>query len=149
MVRLFFYLGVLLASLISLTTTAQTDDFTKDIEKLLSINGSAATYDMAFDQMVAQFKMMKPDAPDSIWKQVRTEVFNKEIAALNKQLIPIYKKHLAQSDVKGLIEFYQSPLGKKLTIATGAITKESMQLAQTWGMGLGQKMTGFLTEKGY
>ncbi|MBT6006160.1 MAG: DUF2059 domain-containing protein [Prolixibacteraceae bacterium] len=104
---------------------------------------------MAFDQMVAQFKMMKPDAPDSIWKQVRTEVFDKEIVVLNKQLIPIYKNHLTHNDVKGLIKFYESPLGKKLTVAIRAITKESMQIAQTWGMGLGQKLTGFLTEKGY
>jgi len=138
-----------LASLISLTANGQTDDFEKDIEKLLSINGSSAAYDMAFDQMVAQFKMMKPDAPDSIWKQVRTEVFDKEIVVLNKQLIPIYKNHLTHNDVKGLIKFYESPLGKKLTVAISAITKESMQIAQTWGMGLGQKLTGFLTEKGY
>lgn len=58
-------------------------------------------------------------------------------------------KHLTHSDVKELIQFYESPLGKKLTAATGKITSESMQMAQTWGMGLGNKINGYLQEKGY
>lgn len=149
MTRLLFSLGVLLASLISITSNAQTDEYGKDIEKLLTINGSSAAYDLAFDQMVAQFKLMKPDAHNEVWKQVRTEVFDKEIAALNKQLVPVYKKHLSHNDVKGLIKFYESPLGQKLTSATGNMTGETMQLAQTWGMGIGQKITTYLAEKGY
>ncbi|MBN1986334.1 MAG: DUF2059 domain-containing protein [Prolixibacteraceae bacterium] len=146
MTRFFYILGFLLASLLA---TAQTSDFEKDIEKLLSVNGSSAAYDLAFDQMVAQFKMMKTEAPDEVWKQVRTEVFDKEIAALTKQLIPIYKKHFTHEDIKGMIAFYESPLGKKLTDTTGKITTETMQMAQTWGIQLGGKINTFLQEKGY
>lgn len=146
MTRFFYILGFLLASLLA---TAQTSDFEKDIEKLLSVNGSSAAYDLAFDQMVAQFKMMKTEAPDEVWKQVRTEVFDKEIAALTKQLIPIYKKHFTHEDIKGMIAFYESPLGKKMTDTTGKITTETMQMAQTWGMQLGGKINTFLQEKGY
>ncbi|QGY43530.1 DUF2059 domain-containing protein [Maribellus comscasis] len=104
MTRFFYVLGFLLASLL---TTAQTDDFENDIEKLLSINGGSAAYDMAFDQMVAQFKMMKTDAPDEVWQQVRTEVFDTEIEELTKQLIPVYKKHFTHDDIKELIAFYE------------------------------------------
>lgn len=146
MTRFFYILGFLLASLLA---TAQTSDFEKDIEKLLSVNGSSAAYDLAFDQMVAQFKMMKTEAPDEVWKQVRSEVFDKEIAALTKQLIPIYKKHFTHEDIKGMIAFYESPLGKKLTDTTGKITTETMQMAQTWGIQLGGKINTFLQEKGY
>lgn len=146
MTRFFYILGFLLASLLA---TAQTSDFEKDIEKLLSVNGSSASYDLAFDQMVAQFKMMKTEAPDEVWKQVRSEVFDKEIAALTKQLIPIYKKHFTHEDIKGMIAFYESPLGKKLTDTTGKITTETMQMAQTWGIQLGGKINTFLQEKGY
>jgi len=146
MTRFFYILGFLLASLLA---TAQTSDFEKDIEKLLSVNGSSAAYDLAFDQMVAQFKMMKTEAPDEVWKQVRTEVFDKEVAELTKQLIPIYKKHFTHEDIKGMIAFYESPLGKKMTDTTGKITTETMQMAQTWGIQLGGKINTFLQEKGY
>ncbi|MCG6187379.1 DUF2059 domain-containing protein [Maribellus maritimus] len=146
MTRFFYVLGFLLASLL---TMAQTDDFENDIEKLLAINGSSAAYDMAFDQMVAQFKMMKTEAPDEVWKQVRTEVFDTEIEELTKQLIPVYKKHFTHDDIKELIAFYESPLGQQMTDATGKISKETMQMAQTWGMQLGGKINTFLQEKGY
>lgn len=146
MVRLFFVLGLLLASLL---INAQDAEFTKDVDKLLKVNGSTASYDMAFDQIVAQFKMMKPTVSDDVWGKMRTEVFDKEIAELRKQLVPVYMKHLTHTDVKELIQFYESPLGKKLTAATGKITFESMQMAQTWGMGLGNKINAYLQEKGY
>ncbi len=146
MVRFFYVLGLLLASLL---LNAQDAEFTKDVEKQLKVNDSTASYDMAFDQIVAQFKMMKPTVPDDVWGKMRTEVFDKEIAELSKQLIPVYMKHLTHSDVKELIQFYESDLGKKLTVATGKITSESMQMAQTWRMGLGNKINGYLQEKGY
>lgn len=47
MVRFFYVLGLLLASLL---LNAQDAEFTKDVEKLLKVNGNTASYDMAFDQ---------------------------------------------------------------------------------------------------
>ncbi|HCT29190.1 MAG TPA: hypothetical protein DIW31_00285 [Bacteroidales bacterium] len=47
-----------------------------------------------------------------------------------------------------MIEFYQSPLGKKLVDGTTKVGKESMEIAQPWGMSLAGKIQGFLAEKG-
>ena len=146
MARIFFIAGLLLAGLLA---SAQNSEFDNDIKKFLAINGSTAAYDMVFDQMVAQFKMMKTEAPEEVWKAIRTEVFDKEIEALNTLMIPVYKKHYSHSDIKAFNAFYESPAGKKLTGAMGPITQESMQLSQTWAMGLGQKMNAYLQEKGY
>ena len=128
---------------------AQQTDNEKDILKLMEVNGSSANYDLAFDQMVAQYKMMKPNVPAVFWESARRDVFNKEIVELNKKLIPIYQSNFSLAEVKQLIEFYQSPLGNKLTDGSAKIRKEStIPVAQIWGISLGGKLNSYLTEKG-
>jgi hypothetical protein len=144
MTRIFYILALLLASFL---TRAQTSEFEKDIIKFLSINGSSATYDLAFEQMVTQFKKIRADAPEEIWKEVRIQIFDTEISVLNKMLIPIYMKHFTHSEIKALIEFYQSPIGKKVTGTISPITIESIHISQNWIIGLGQKMNAFILAK--
>lgn len=145
MYKIIFILGLCLSAYIC---NAQTPESEKDILKLMELNGSAANYDLAFNQMVAQFKMMKPNVPQLTWDMAKHDVFDKEIVELNKKLVPVYQKNFTPAEIKQLIEFYQSPLGKKLVDGTTKVSKESMQIAQTWGMSLGGKLQGYLAEKG-
>ena len=79
---------------------AQQTEAEKDILKLMEVNGSEANYDLAFEQIVSQFKMMKPNVPQLTWDMAKREVFDKEIIELNKKLIPIYQKNFAPADIK-------------------------------------------------
>lgn len=145
MYKILFIIGLCLSMFICHAQQTRTE---KDILKLMEVNGSAANYDLAFEQIVSQFKMMKPNVPQLTWDMAKREVFDKEIIELNKKLIPIYQKNFAPADIKQLIEFYQSPLGKKLVDGTTKVGKESMEIAQPWGMSLAGKIQGFLAEKG-
>jgi uncharacterized protein len=146
MTRIAYIIALTLATFLAY---AQMDDFDRDIEQFLRINGSSAAFDIAVDQMVSQFKMMKSDAPDAVWTDLRDQVFDREIEALYKLLIPLYKKHFTHPEIKSLIEFYRSPLGEKVTGTLGMITHESLAISQNWAMGLGMKITEFLQQKGY
>ncbi|MFH1132152.1 MAG: DUF2059 domain-containing protein, partial [Pseudomonadota bacterium] len=55
-------------------------------------------------------------------------------------VIPIYDQHLSHADIKGLIQFYQSPLGKKFVSVQPQILNGTMKAGQKWGMQLGQKI---------
>ena len=145
MYKIIFILGLFLATLAG---EAQQTDAEKDILKLMQVNGSAASYDLAYDQIVAQFKVMKPNVPQFNWDMAKRDVFDKEIAELQKQLIPVYTKNFTPGDVTQLIAFYTSPLGKKLVDGTTQISKESMKIAQPWAMSLAQKIQSYLAEKG-
>lgn len=145
MYKILFIIGLCLSTHLC---QAQKSESEKDILKLMEVNGSAANYDLAFDQMVVQYKMMKPNVPSEFWEAARRDVFNKEIIELNKMLIPIHQKNFSPDEIKQLIEFFQSPLGKKLTDGTTKVNKESIQLAQTWGISLSGKLNSYLTEKG-
>jgi hypothetical protein len=64
-------------------------------------------------------------------------------------LAPVYYKHLTLEDLNQIIVFYKTPAGKKMATATPAITQESMQIGQQWGMKIGEKVEDKLREKGY
>lgn len=139
-------LGMLMAVL---CVNAQTSDYEKDLEKFLSINGSTETYNIVYEQILTQLKMSKPGVPDSVWSNLKTEVFDNEVNELTKKMVPLYKKHFTHEDVKELINFYESPIGKKLVTKTPLLTQESMQFSQQWGMDLIGNINGWLSEKGY
>ena len=140
-IRSLFCLAVLLIAAVSVK--AQADSFDADIVKMQQLNGSA---DAMFSQIVMQFKSVKPGVTDEQWAAVKKDVYDVEVAELNKQLIPIYKKHFTQDEVKAVIAFYESPAGKKLAEKTPLVTVDSMQSAQVWGMGLFGKIQAYLAK---
>ena len=64
-------------------------------------------------------------------KQMR-KFFEKYISfeALKDDLIKIYCKYYTDEDIKGLIAFYKTPLGKKVLKQTPQIASESMLIGQ-------------------
>jgi hypothetical protein len=45
-------------------------------------------------------------------------------------MVPIYQKHLSQSDLDAIIAFYSSPVGQKLLKEQRAMMAEGMQAGQ-------------------
>jgi hypothetical protein len=100
------------------------------------------------DQMVKQFRTMKSDVPEDFWTLLKLDL-TADMADLMKKMVPIYKMHLTHEEVKGLIKFYESPIGKSFTAKSGLIMQESMQIGQQWGMQIGGKIQKKLTDAGY
>ena len=55
--------------------------------------------------------------------------------ALTEKVVPIYDKYLSEEDVKGLLDYYNSPLGQRMLKALPEVARES----QAAGFALGQK----------
>jgi uncharacterized protein len=146
MTRIFYMLAFWLASTLA---GAQKGELIKDIERLLSINGCTAPYDLAFDQMVKHYKSVRNDTPDYAWTELRVNVYEKEISLLQQKMVPVYMKYFTQDEIRELIRFYETPLGKKLSGTLVTITKENMQISHNWSMDLGHKMNDYLQQKGY
>jgi hypothetical protein len=56
---------------------------------------------------------------------------------------------LSEADLKEIIKFYESSVGKKLAQKTPVITQESMQAGQQWGQVIAGKVMKKMQEKGY
>jgi len=140
-IRSLLCVAVLLVAAIG--AKAQADSFDADIVKMQQLNGAS---NAMFSQIVMQFKSIKPGVTEEQWAAVKKDVFDVEVTELNKQLIPVYKKYFTQDEVKAIIAFYETPVGKKLAEKTPLITVESMQSAQAWGMGLFGKIQAYLAK---
>jgi hypothetical protein len=64
-----------------------------------------------------------------------------------EMVVPIYDKHLSAEDVKGLIAFYESPLGQRTIEALPAIAREAYDAGAQRGREAGLRvMTRLATE---
>lgn len=102
-----------------------------DIQKLMNLTGAANLGVQAADQMIASMRGAMATVPDKFWTEFRKEINADELVNL---IIPVYDKHLTPAELKELIKFYETPVGKKMIAVMPAITAESMQIGQQWGM---------------
>lgn len=121
-----------------------------DIKQLMEITGSANMGKqyaaMISKQIFQMLKSSRPDVPERV-----VEVMNKELVTLfsermsvpgglTDQLIPIYDKYFTQADIRELLAFYQTPVGKKFTSVMPKVLGESMLAGQKWGQSLGPEI---------
>ena len=59
-------------------------------------------------------------------------------------MVPVYKNHFSESDLKAAIVMFNTPIGKKISEKAPLIAQESMQVSTDWGMEIGQKMQGLI-----
>lgn len=107
---------------------AQDAAFKSDVEKLLDLSGSTAQMDVAKKQVIA---MVPAD------KQAE---FSKEFEASLKPVIQVqkdfYLNEFTHEEIKQIIKFYESPVGKKLAQKTSKLTESTMPAIQSWSMEL-------------
>ena len=69
------------------------------------------------------------------------------------RVVPLYGKHYTHSEIQSLIQFYESPLGKKVAALSPQIAQEGMVVAEEWVKFLEpllvQALAGRLEKEGY
>ena len=71
----------------------------------------------------------------AILKSSTLSMVKRQISAkdgLIDRVVPLYDKHYTHNEIRTLIRFYETPLGKKVTALRPQITKESMVVAEEW-----------------
>lgn len=118
---------------------AQDDDFTKDIRKLLEVTGAEQQMIQSLNIMTDSFKRNLSDVPPEFWDQFVIEA-KKDMNSLLNDMAELYKKHYNENEVKALIKFYSSDLGKKILAKTPIIQQEAFRMGEEWGRGLARKV---------
>ncbi|MFL6235195.1 MAG: DUF2059 domain-containing protein [Thermoanaerobaculia bacterium] len=116
----------------------------RDIRRLLEVTGSAQLGQQILGQMIETFKKASPEVPESFWNEMMKDLDSTTMIDL---IVPIYEKHLTHEDIKGLIAFYESPLGRKVTNMLPVIAQESMQAGQQWGMDVARRVQQRLEQR--
>ncbi|MDR1025582.1 MAG: DUF2059 domain-containing protein [Treponema sp.] len=118
----------------------------QDIITLLDLMGTRSQGAQMFDLMLPSLETLAPQAPAAFWSMLKSKMNTDSFSDL---IIPIYDKHFSQDDIRGLIQFYESPLGRKMLEVTPQITEESFAAGQEWGQQLAQDILNELVKQGY
>jgi len=118
----------------------------QDIAKLLDVTGTKAQVAQMVDLMIAQMQASAPTVPQEFWTKFKKGLKSDSFIEL---IIPIWDKHLSHDDIKKLIQFYESPTGKKLVQATPLIQEESFKVGEKWGEKLGAEIVAELQKQGH
>jgi len=114
--------------------------FRADIVKLMDLLGTSKLArqlsGLVAQQMLQVLKTQQPDIPPRIIEIVQ-QVSEEERAKLFEgpdnligQLVPVYAKYYTHDDIKGLIAFYESDLGRKAISVMPSLVQESMSISQ-------------------
>ncbi len=108
--------------------------FKKETIEFIKLTGSGA----AFDNAIAQIGAMVSEAN----KEAYQKEANATLDGLYNKLADLYMEEFTQSEIKELVAFYNTDLGKKLEEKQLSLTQKGMMLGQSWGMelqGIAQK----------
>lgn len=129
--------------------SAQSNDYQKTVEKLISVSGAGSTFQSVVPRIFALLKQQNASVPAAFWEEAEkemTQTANSELAAM---MVPVYRKYLSQEELDEIIAFYETPAGRKLAEVSPQISTEMMTIGQQWGMQLSQKIYQQLKDKGY
>jgi hypothetical protein len=117
-----------------------------DIIRLLKLIGTEKLMDQMLDVIIPQFKQLVPGIPDTFWAKFKEKMnLNEYILAC----VPAYSKYYTHDDIKQLINFYESPLGRKMVEVAPLLQQETMAIGKKFGEKLGQDIVKELINDGY
>lgn len=104
------------------------DAFKQDVLKVLKASGSAAQMELAKEQVMGNIPEDK--------KAAFSKDFDDSLPSLYDKMAKVYMEMYTHEEVKQMLKFYNTPVGKKMSEKSGELTKKNMEAAQEWGMEL-------------
>jgi uncharacterized protein len=117
-----------------------------DIIKLLQITGAGDIGAKVLNQIICSFRQAKPTVPEKFWQDFRDSVNQDSLLEL---CIPIYDKALTDNEIKKMIKFFESRIGKKFIDILPHVTEQSMMKGEEWGQEISARIAKKLDEQGY
>ena len=131
--------------------------FRADVEKLLEATGGAAIgtqmATLVSNQIIDGFRAQQPSVPDRAVDIIK-EVLNAEFAKMfepassfRQTLVTIHMKHFTHAEVKTLLEFYSTPIGRKAISVMPLAAQEGAAAGQEWARQHMPRITATLQER--
>ena len=117
--------------------------FEQDIRKMLEVTNALKLGEQMTTTMMQQLsqsmKQADPNIPPrmlEIATEVARELFTKEFPSLTPKLVATYSRVLTHDEVKQLLAFYATPLGKRMIEVGPALQQAGVQAGQEWAQTL-------------
>jgi len=116
-----------------------------DIRRLMDLAGVRQLVMQVMDGMEQNIKPLMMNAlPPGEYRQKLVDLFfakfhaKADLGQLLDLAVSVYDKYYTHDEIKGLIQFYESPLGQKLSATQSKMTGELQEAGRKWGEGLGR-----------
>jgi len=106
------------------------------IREVLQLTGAAALGMQVMEQMRPALEKAIPNVPASFWNEFMAEVRPDELVDI---IVPVYSKHFTLDELEQLVQFYKTPVGRRVIDEMPAVMKESMAAGQEWGRQIGAR----------
>ena len=128
-------------------------------QQLVESTGAAALFNPLIPGVVEQAKILFLQQNPGLGKdlnevaaKLRDEYAPRQ-AELNKYVADLYAKQFTEAELKQILAFYESPVGKKLLTQQAQIIEASMKYAQDWANKLSdnviEKMRAEMKKRGH
>lgn len=128
-------LVALFATAITFQSQAQDNsEFKKQTIEFIKLTGAGSAFENAIAQIGASVSAEK--------KEAYTKEANGTLVGLYDKMAGLYMAEFTEKEIKELVAFYNTDLGKKLAEKQLGLTQKAMQFGQSWGMevqGIAQK----------
>jgi len=94
-------------------------------------------------QMMEVLKQADSEVPARAYDIVRDEVntlVNEEIGSFIAYVLPIYHRYFTLDEIREMVAFYESAVGRKVVQVMPSMMQESMAAGQQWAQGLEAKL---------
>ena len=116
------------------------------ILRLMELTRAAELGIQMRDSMLGQFKQMFPQVPAELWDEFGA-VFDAN--ELRDATIPIYERNFTLEELTGLVQFYESPLGRSLMSKMPTVMTESLALGNEIGRRQAEELIRRLKQRGF
>jgi len=116
---------------------SQEDNYKGLLTDFIKAQGQFDTFNATIDQMTSMMGV-------TLNEDEKVEFTNDVMSSLIEMLVPVYKKHFTEQDLKDAIELFKTPIGKKISEKSPIIAQESMQASMQWGMELSTKLQKYM-----
>ena len=138
MKKLTLFATVCLIAFVALPIFAQNPNQTKEyketLKKIMMLSGSSSAMNSVLPSLKSNISAINPELDEAYWNDFFLDWTQKIEEKMLEIYIPIYQKSLTLNELKKVVAFYESPVGKKMGAVTPILMTESMpamqQLAQ-------------------
>ena len=106
-----------------------------DIKQLLLLEGYNEVVVLIKTYAIRNIQKNSPTVPPDFWdifyKQAREDVDD-----FIDQFIPFYDKNFSHAEIKEMILFNQTPIGRKISRLSPSLTTETTRICEEWGQAL-------------
>ena len=138
---LFFIACLLILAVPSYATTQEKERDIQRLMKLLDVSSMPEKMaEMMVANIIAQERKKIPNMPANVEHSISTVIRNvtlKLAPELFKMIAPLYDKYFTLSEIKKLIEFFGSPVGRKYIAVSLPMMQDMISLSQKWGQKFG------------